>query len=95
MTLSDPAVGGRFAAKAATPCAPGISFSHVRLTATRQWWDGIRWTGEVRDADDASGAEAPAAGQASAGAPRDAPGAPAAWRAATRPAAPGEEIPQV
>lgn len=52
-----------------------------------QWWDGIRWTGEVRDADEASGAEAPAAGQASAGAPgdapgvpRDAPGVPAAWR---------------
>ena len=34
------------------------------------WWDGIRWTGEVRDADDAGDAGTPAAalGASSAGA---------------------------
>ncbi|MGH3299676.1 MAG: DUF2510 domain-containing protein [Trebonia sp.] len=48
-----------------------------------QWWDGIRWTGEVRDTDDTAEAEAAdapakttgaAAGQAPAGES-------AAWRA--------------
>jgi Protein of unknown function (DUF2510) len=67
-----------------TPGIPGVL----------QWWDGIRWTGEVRDADpgpDGGGGAVPAeaAGRANGGAGDERPGqdaaerdrAGAAWRA--------------
>jgi uncharacterized protein DUF2510 len=56
-----------------------------------RWWDGIRWTGEVRDADAGGDAGAaapgrggqgtPAAGGAPAEGPEGATAAGAAWRA--------------
>jgi hypothetical protein len=48
-----------------------------------RWWDGIRWTGEVRDTDDAGCAEAAAdPAKAEAAAPGQATaGSSAAWRA--------------
>jgi hypothetical protein len=63
--------------------------------STMRWWDGLRWTGEVRETDGGGDAEAPAAegeqgraAQASSdGAAWRAP-AVAAWQARTEPAAP-------